>query len=61
MTNDAKLPPVIITPYGQTTEAARYRAAMNMKADPAVKARVVALIGEAKAKRDFPEAFSDAE
>jgi hypothetical protein len=54
-------PPIITTVIdGQqhiVTEWARKRAALNMLADPAVKARVVALIGEEKAREHYPEAW----
>lgn len=48
--------PVIQTEWGPVTESARLRAALNMKADPEVKARVVNLIGEKMARARYPEA-----
>lgn len=57
MSND---PPVIQSPYGPVTESARLQAAMNMKLDPAVRQRVIDLIGEEKARANYPEAFDDA-
>lgn len=59
--------PVISTPWGQVTESARFTAAMNMLADPAIKFRVEEIIikecggdrvrGLAECKRRYPEAY----
>jgi hypothetical protein len=59
----------ISTPFGDVTESARRRAAMNMREDPALFAEILAdltrLFGgdEAKGKsemlRRYPEAFGD--
>lgn len=60
-------PPVIWTPYGQVTEAARKQAAINMSADPALFAKILALLvrecggdearGLAEMKRRYPESM----
>jgi hypothetical protein len=59
-------PPVITSPFGETTEWARKQAAENMRADPAVMIRVIEFLtrqmgseerGLAEAKRRYPEAF----
>ena len=59
--------PVIMTDWGPVTERMRVQAALNMKADPNIKARVEALIvkesggdlkkGIRESKRRFPEAY----
>lgn len=60
--------PVISSQHGQTSEGMRLQAAMNMKLDPVVRARVEeALVrqmgsvarGLAEARRRYPEAYSD--
>jgi hypothetical protein len=60
--------PVILSQHGQTTEGMRLQAALNMRIDPEVKARVEeALIrqmgsiakGMIEARRRYPEAYSD--
>jgi hypothetical protein len=59
-------PPVIInTPWGQVTESARLRCALNMRDDPAVKARVEEVLckqhgmarGLVESRRRYPEAY----
>jgi hypothetical protein len=60
-------PPVIDTPWGPVTEAARLRAALNMREDPELRDKVTAtlqdmLSGDREAaveemKRRYPEAF----
>jgi hypothetical protein len=62
------LPPVIQTEHGPVTEWARAQAAQNMKADPAVRARIEALLiarcggdvekGLARAREHYPEAYT---
>ena len=58
----------IFTEFGLTTEKARWRAAMNMKEDPAIKQRCLDLLteklgsrakAEAESKRRYPEAWED--
>lgn len=64
----ADAPPVIMTQWGPVTEAARKRAALNMKADPVKRRAVEELLckqlgsvarGLAEAKRRFPEVYED--
>lgn len=50
-------PPVIMTQWGPVTESARAQAAINMKADPALRAKVEEMIGVDKAKNNYPEAY----
>jgi len=62
-------PILIETPWGYVTESARLQAAINMKVDEAVKARVETMLiqqysgdvqaGMAEARRRYPEAYSD--
>lgn len=65
---DAPPPPVIMTQWGPVTEAARKRAALNMKADPAKRRAVEELLckqlgsvarGLAEARRRYPEVYED--
>jgi hypothetical protein len=59
--------PVISTQWGQVTSWARRLAALNMRDDPAVKARVEQLlidtygpeVGMAESKRRYPEAYEE--
>jgi hypothetical protein len=60
--------PVIVTPWGEVTEAARLRAALNMKEDPQKRAAVEAILakqlgsvakGLAEARRRYPECYSE--
>lgn len=65
----AAAPPIVIsTPWGPVSESARAQAAANLRADPAKRAEVVALLaqrlgsaaaGEAEARRRYPESFDD--
>ena len=59
MTNDdTKLnPPIISTPWGPVTEAARLQAAINLREDPARLAKVIEMIGEAETRRRYPEVW----
>lgn len=60
-------PPVISTQYGPVTESARLRAAMNMRADIAIRLRVEKRViaecggdvrrGVEECKRRYPEAY----
>lgn len=60
-------PPVIISQHGQTTEWARYQAAINMRLDPKMKQQIVDLIALKEnlssadalktAKKRYPEAW----
>lgn len=50
-------PPVIQGEFGPTTEWARRLAAHNMKINPDVMKRVEKLIGEQKARIQYPEAY----
>ena len=61
-------PPVIMTEWGPVSEPARLHAAINMRAEPDIKARVEALLvkhegsvekGLAEARRRYPEAYED--
>lgn len=61
-------PPVVMTEFGPVSESYRLQGALNMKADPAKKAEVEALLirqcgsreaGLAKARWEFPEAYED--
>jgi len=57
----------IETPWGLVSESARLRAALNMKEDPMIKARVEKLLveqmgtekGMAEARRRYPEAYEE--
>ena len=59
--------PVIMTQWGPVTESARFQAALNMREDPEIFARVLAIKvrecrgdeirGLAEMKRCYPEAF----
>lgn len=60
--------PVIMTENGPVSEDARLQAATNMRLDPAVRARVEALLakqygsvarGLAESRRRYPEAYED--
>lgn len=66
----ADAPPVIMTQWGPVTEAARKRAALNMKADPNLKRRVEELLckqmgsvaaGLIESRRRYPEVYEDEE
>ena len=59
--------PVISTQWGPVTEAARLQAALNMRDDPEVRARVERLLakklggvalGLAEARRRYPECYA---
>ncbi len=54
-------PPVIRTTIDgvehQVSEPARRQAAVNMRLDPALRARIVEMVGEAEARRRYPEAW----
>lgn len=39
------------------SEGARRQAAMNMAADPALRQRIIEMLGEAKARLHYPESF----
>ena len=63
-----KEPPIEIpTPWGNVTEAARLRAALNMRDDPLLLLRVESLVikecggdvdrGRAESRRRYPEAY----
>lgn len=39
------------------SEGARRQAAMNMAADPALRQHIVEILGEAKARLHYPDAF----
>lgn len=61
---------VILTPWGKVSETARAQAAANMKADPAKRAAVEALLakqlgsvaaGLAESRRRYPECYVDDE
>jgi len=47
----------IPTPWGDVTEGARLAAALRMREEPEVKARVESMIGHEEAKRRYPEAY----
>jgi hypothetical protein len=49
--------PVIMTEHGPVTEWARRQAALNYRRDPAKLAEGIRRFGEARLRRDFPEAF----
>jgi hypothetical protein len=61
--------PVIMTQWGPVTEAARHRAALNMREDLTLREQVVELVvretggdrmlGEREARRRYPEAFEE--
>jgi hypothetical protein len=50
--------PVIVTEHGFVTEWARRQAALNYRRDPAKLAEGIRRFGEARLRRDFPEAFT---
>ena len=59
-------PPLIMTEWGPTTEAYRLQAAVNMRRDPDVRAKVEALLvrqygskeaGLKESRRRYPEAY----
>jgi hypothetical protein len=50
-------PPIISTEWGAVSEGPRRQAAENIKRDPALKAKIVEMLGEAEARRRYPEAF----
>lgn len=59
-------PPIIMTEWGPVSEPARLRAALNMRADENIKARVEAMLvkqcgsveaGMAESRRRYPEAY----
>jgi hypothetical protein len=56
-----KPPPVIRTTIDgvemSVTESARRQAAINLRLDPAKRAKVEEMIGEAKARANYPEAY----
>lgn len=63
-------PPQILTPWGPTTESARLQAAINMRADPVLKAKVEELLirqlgsfeaGVEESRRRYPESYQDDE
>jgi hypothetical protein len=49
--------PVIMTEHGPVTEWARRQACVNMRRDPKKMAEMIQRFGEARLRRDFPEAF----
>ena len=59
--------PVLMTPWGPVSESARFQAAMNMLADPAIRFRVEEYFikkhggnreaGLAECKHNYPEAY----
>lgn len=51
-------PILIPTQWGPVSEGARRQAAENMKNDPFLRERIIAMIGEAEARRRYPEAFA---
>lgn len=59
LTDASVYPPVIHTPMGPVTESARHQAAINMRNDPAVKARVENAIGMTESRRRYPEAYDE--
>jgi hypothetical protein len=61
MALDDKRPPVIISEHGATTESARLQAALNIARDPALRQRMIKRFGEAVLRRNYPEAFDDAD
>lgn len=64
---ERKRKPMIMTQWGPVTESARLQAALNIKADPSVRERVLELLtqqsggdpgkGLVKMKENYPEAF----
>lgn len=52
-------PPEIMTEWGPVTEAARRQAAENIRSDAKLRARIVDMLGEAEARRRYPEGFVD--
>jgi len=52
-------PILIPTQWGPVSEGARRQAAENMKNDPFLRERIIAMIGEAEARRRYPEAGWD--
>jgi hypothetical protein len=62
-------PPIIMTEWGPVTESARLQAAINMRVDENIKARVETMLiqqysgdvqaGMAEARRRYPEAYRD--
>ena len=50
--------PVITTQWGPVTPAARRQAVANMRRDPKKLAEMIAMFGEDRLRRDFPEAFA---
>lgn len=52
-------PPRIDTEWGPVTEAARKQAALNIREDAKLRARIVEMLGEAEARRRYPEGFVD--
>jgi hypothetical protein len=48
-------PPIIQTEWGPVTEKYRQLAALNMRNDPALRAKVIEMIGIDEAKRRYPE------
>jgi len=63
----AAAPPVIPTPWGVVTEKARLQAALNMRDDPALRDKVLAIVikecggdtfkGLLEFKRRYPEVY----
>lgn len=58
--------PIILTPFGPVTEAARYTAAMNMRVDADLREKVLACLAkelgsiakaEIEMRRRYPEVF----
>jgi hypothetical protein len=50
-------PPILTTEWGQVSEGLRRQAAENLRNDPVKRAKVIEMIGEAEARRKYPEAF----
>jgi hypothetical protein len=59
--DDFKDDPVIMTSIGgsmhRVTPWARRQAVLNMRRDPKKLAEMIAMFGEERLRRDFPEAF----
>lgn len=50
--------PVIIGPYGKTTEVARKQAVLNLRRDPAKLKMMIEKFGEERIRRDYPEVWA---
>lgn len=58
--NTPKTPPLIMTPWGAVSESARKQAAENMRADPAVRARVIQVLADQQFAGDLVAAEKEA-